>query len=404
MTRPRDIAIIGCGPAGMAAALFLHRAGFRVRIFERFDQPKPVGAGLLLQPTGLAVLGRLGLRARVEMAGARIDRLDGRTAPSGRRILDVRYATLGSGHYGIGVHRTSLFAALHDAVLADGIDIVCSTGIAAVESAADGRPLLLDSAGRRSGPFDLAVVASGAQSALRGLIGGMKPRPFPYGALWTTLGLAGHGFEPAVLAQRYVAARRMVGVLPVGSVPGSDGAHAAFFWSLKMDGVEAWKNGGLARWKDEVAEIWPEAGRLIAGIDRAETLQPAFYVHYTARRPARLRLIAIGDAAHSTSPQLGQGANMGLIDALALADSLARHAALDDALAAYCAARRRHIRFYQRASYWLTPLFQSDSRFAAHIRDLAMPLMAGVPYLRSETVRTLAGFKTGLFTTMAPPE
>jgi salicylate hydroxylase len=404
MTRLRDIAVIGCGPAGMATALFLRRAGFNVRIFERFDRPKPVGAELLLQPTGLAVLGRLGLRAQIEAAGARIDRLDGRISPRGKRILDVRYAALGAGHYGIGIHRTSLFATLHDAVLADGIDIAGSAGITAIGPAADGRPVIVDSAGRRSGPFDLAIVASGAQSALRGLIGGRKPQPFPYGALWTTLRVAGHGFEPAVLAQRYVAARRMVGVLPVGSVPGSDGAHAAFFWSLRVDSVEAWKNGGLSRWKDEVAEIWPEAGRLIAGVDRAETLQPAFYVHYTARRPAGLRLAVIGDAAHSTSPQLGQGANMGLLDALALADSLTRHIMLDDALAAYCAARRRHIRFYQSASHWLTPFFQSDSRLAAVARDLAMPAMARMPYLRRETAQTLAGFKTGLFTRMAPPE
>jgi 2-polyprenyl-6-methoxyphenol hydroxylase-like FAD-dependent oxidoreductase len=63
-----DIAIVGCGPSGMAAALFLSRAGHRITVFERFDAPRPVGAGLLLQPTGLAVLGRLGLLAKV--AGA----------------------------------------------------------------------------------------------------------------------------------------------------------------------------------------------------------------------------------------------------------------------------------------------------------------------------------------------
>ncbi len=64
--RPLEIAIVGCGIAGMAAAVFLQRAGFRPRLFERFAAPRPVGAGLLLQPTGLAVLQRLGLRDRVE--------------------------------------------------------------------------------------------------------------------------------------------------------------------------------------------------------------------------------------------------------------------------------------------------------------------------------------------------
>src|SRR5262245_34566611 len=97
-----DIAIIGCGIAGMASALFVHRAGHRVHVFERFATPRPLGSGLLLQPTGLSVLDRLGLRWKVEAAGARIDRLVGRVVPSGRTILDVAYADLGGGIAGIG--------------------------------------------------------------------------------------------------------------------------------------------------------------------------------------------------------------------------------------------------------------------------------------------------------------
>src|SRR5947207_3681515 len=107
-----DIAIVGCGVAGMAAALFLSRDGHRVRLFERFAAPRPLGSGLLLQPTGLALLARLGLRPRIEAAGARIERLRGCVVPSGRTILDVAYADLGAGLAGIGIHRAMLFEAL----------------------------------------------------------------------------------------------------------------------------------------------------------------------------------------------------------------------------------------------------------------------------------------------------
>ena len=70
--------------------------------------------------------------------------------------------------------------------------------------------------------------------------------------------------------------------------------------------------------------------------------------------------------------------------------------------AAYAAARRRHVRFYQAASWWLTPLFQSNSRAAALLRDLTFPLLGGLPYFRRETVRSLAGLKTGLLTSLKP--
>ena len=87
-----DIAVAGCGPAGLAAALLLARDGHKVRLFERFDAPRPIGSGLLLQPTGQAVLRRLGLEDRLLAAGARVERLFGRAMPSGRVVLNVRYA------------------------------------------------------------------------------------------------------------------------------------------------------------------------------------------------------------------------------------------------------------------------------------------------------------------------
>ena len=90
---PKDIAIIGAGPAGLASALYLCRAGHRVVIFERFETGGPIGSGLMLQPTGLSVLKDLGLGRNIEALGQRIDRLWGTDAKSGRTVLDVRYGS-----------------------------------------------------------------------------------------------------------------------------------------------------------------------------------------------------------------------------------------------------------------------------------------------------------------------
>ncbi|MEC3949612.1 FAD-dependent oxidoreductase [Sphingobium sp. HWE2-09] len=114
------IAIAGCGPCGLAAALLLHRAGHHVTLFERFDTPRPIGSGLMIQPTGMAVLDQLGLLDEVLRRGSRIDRLFGKAGK--RVVLDVHYAALRQrGTFGIGIHRASLFAILHEAVVKAGI-------------------------------------------------------------------------------------------------------------------------------------------------------------------------------------------------------------------------------------------------------------------------------------------
>ncbi|NJK91899.1 MAG: NAD(P)-binding protein, partial [Blastochloris sp.] len=61
MKTPLHIAIVGAGTAGPAAALFLARNGHVIDLFDRAPQNLPVGAGFLLQPTGLEVLRELGL-------------------------------------------------------------------------------------------------------------------------------------------------------------------------------------------------------------------------------------------------------------------------------------------------------------------------------------------------------
>jgi 2-polyprenyl-6-methoxyphenol hydroxylase-like FAD-dependent oxidoreductase len=352
-----NIAIAGCGPCGLAAALLLHAQGHRITMFERFAQAGPLGSGLLIQPTGLAVLAELGLAGRILRDGARIDRLHGMAGA--RVVLEVRYAALKGHHFGVGLHRASLFAALHDAVLAHGIPIRTGHAIAASVMRGAGRHLQFQD-GRESEGFDLVVDALGAWTPLAERTG----RQLAYGALWASLAWPQDaGFDPRVLAQRYRRASTMAGVLPIGM------GRAAFFWSLRADRLAAWRAGGLAAWKAQVRALWPQCEPLLAQISDPAQLTFARYAHRTLKRPAAEALIHIGDAWHSTSPQLGQGANMALLDAWALAQGLAAHRDIARGIAAAIAARRRHVRVYQALSWLFTPVYQSDSRVLPFVRD-----------------------------------
>ena len=361
--RGLHIAVAGCGPCGLAAALTLTRRGHRVTLFERFDVPRPIGSGLMIQPTGLAVLERLGLSDRILAQGAPIKRLFG-TAGS-RVVLDVHYSALGSpARFGIGIHRASLFAALHDA--ACGAGIAMHTGRTIATSSLEGsRRRLTFADGSHSEAFDLVVDATGTRTPLSQETG----RDLAYGALWATLDWPdGMGFDETALQQRYRRSNVMIGVLPVGH-GGGQRQRAAFFWSLRCDQLTAWRDAGLGRWKADVAALWPACAPLLDQIVAQDQLAFARYAHRTMKRPTAPALIHIGDAWHSASPQLGQGANMALLDAWALGEAVDRAHSVDHALDLAIAMRRRHVRLYQWLTALFTPVYQSDSVALPFIRD-----------------------------------
>ncbi len=236
--KPLRIAIAGAGTTGLAAAAFLTRAGHEVRLFERFGEPRPLGAGILLQPTGLACLAQLGLDGAAIGMGARIDAIEGKTA-RGRSVLDMSYAQLAPHYFGIGIHRGALFGILHQEALRLGIRVTGDVQVARSRLEGRGRSLV-DTAGREHGPFDLVVDATGLRSPLRREVGRMcRERPFAWGALWSAVPLPTGWPGPATLRQRYDGASVMIGVLPIGRLPGEDRDLAAVFWSLRKCALHA---------------------------------------------------------------------------------------------------------------------------------------------------------------------
>jgi salicylate hydroxylase len=361
--KPLHIAVAGCGPCGLAAALLLHRAGHQVELFERFESPKPIGSGLMIQPTGMAVLDELGLLSRVLAVGSRVDRLLGKAAK--RTVLDVHYRALrGRETFGIGIHRASLFAVLHEAVGHAGIAIHGGRAITGSERAGERRSLRFVD-GDTAGPFDLVVDALGTRTPLAPPTG----KALAYGALWASLDWPGAPFDNHALEQRYRRASMMAGVLPIGTPPGAASPKAAFFWSLRADRLDDWREAGLPRWKQQVAELWPDCAPLLDQIVDHDQLTFARYAHRTLTAPAEPGLIHIGDAWHSASPQLGQGANMALLDAWALAKGLSEAQDVEKGIARAVALRRRHVRTYQWLTALFTPVYQSDGRLLPLLRD-----------------------------------
>lgn len=377
-----DIAIAGAGIGGLATAALLNADGHNVVVFDQFEKPLPVGSGLVIQPVGQQVLAQIGALDEALAKGRALNRMLGHEADSGRPVLDVLYDRDQGQNFGLAIHRAALFSALYNVVIAQRIKIVPN---ASVTGALNGQMTLAD--GRGEGPFDLIIDASGSNSCLSSL----KARTLPYGAIWGTVDWPADTTLPSdMLMQVYRRADRMIGAMPIGT-PDLDGQQkAAIFWSLKHDGHADWQAVGLNAWKDEARSLWPDFAPFVEQVSDPEQMTMARYSHGTLRKPYGERLAIIGDAAHRASPQLGQGANMALLDALALQQAL-RNAEGDAALKLYAKARRWHVRSYQIMSRLFTPQYQSDSHVLPFLRDRVLFPISTIPPVPRFLTRLVCG-------------
>ncbi len=407
MTAPLSVGIIGCGTAGGAAATFLARAGHRVTVYEAVPEPEAIGAGIIVQPTGMQVLARLGLLEKVLARGARLRSLRCET-PRGRPVVDIAYGDVHPELFGLGMHRGVLFRALFEEARRAGADIRCGVKIESFDRERRGRPRPMTAHGKRFGPHDLVIVADGARSQLRDDVAVVtREREYPWGALWFVADDPDGAFQDR-LFQVVDGTGVMIGLLPTGLgpvVPGEEDTHkVSFFYSVRVSRDGDIRRAGLRAFEESVLRRAPIAEPVLAQIDDFDQLLLARYQDVVLRRFHEGRVVFIGDAAHAMSPQLGQGANLALYDAMVLSDCVAESDTVAAALADYERRRRAHLAFYQLATRWLTPLFQSDYELLADPRDAFMGIACHLPILRALMVRTMAGVKRGVFAPSLPIE
>jgi 2-polyprenyl-6-methoxyphenol hydroxylase-like FAD-dependent oxidoreductase len=382
-----QIAVVGCGVAGQAAATFLSEAGHRVTLFERFAEPHPLGAGLLLQPTGLAVLRALGLEDEAIARGGKVLGLEAKTR-GGRAVLDLAYADLHPKAHGLGIRRGLLFDLLHGRLKQSPATLL--TGAEVIDVVREhGRAIVIDRTLERHGPFDLAVIADGAHSTIRRrLMPDAYQEVYPWGCIWTTV-KDSVGLDTGLLSQRVDGTQVMMGLLPVGN------GELTLYWSVRTVDLAPEAPLDLTGMHRQAVAVWPEASRLIADAIITNDFARATYRNVALPQWNDGPILFIGDAAHGTSPQLGQGANLGLVDAWTLASAVEDSETSGEAIGRFAERRSATVRFYRQASHLLTPFFQSSLSPLGWLRDGFMILACRLPLLRPMAATTLAGTRSG---------
>jgi len=394
----QSVAIIGAGTAGLATAIVLARQGHDVTIFEQVSQMENVGAGLLLQPAGMAVFQHLGALEHALDLGAPIDALQGWT--KGSMLLHSKYSEFAPQLTGLGMHRAALCDVLMQQLKQYAVKWSMATEVLEVTDHHDQMQVEISTPqGKKSLTYDTVLIANGARSQLRPKTWTRFDQPYPWGAVWAIVPETTN-LDYRVLHQFYHGSSRMMGLLPTGSIPKAAGQRlTSIFWSLPTSEIDQWidsPHAQLQEWHTEVHELWPQAGMWLKdSIHSSSQFFPARYRDVVMSRFGENRLGVLGDAAHAMSPQLGQGANMALLDAWAIGQAFATSENYADVWKHYHRVRQPSIRFYQTMSRLLTPLYQSHSKGNGILRDTSFTWMYRVPWLRKQMAATISGVKTG---------
>lgn len=326
MNRPRRAVVIGAGPAGLATTIALRKAGVEAVVYERGDGLNKEGTGLTLWPNGFAALDAFGAGDAVRAVTAAAAGMAMRSC-TGRVLYDVSESAMDSvGGNGMALHRTELLEALFALLDPDTVRFgarcvgICAEPDRVVASFADGSDVT----------GDLLVGADGIRSAVRTEVG--LGRRLRYGGF--TVWRATIPFPLPLFP----------GLLSLGG-PDAFGiwrlACGRVYWFASAPSVE----GALPSRPPDRFETWHEPiPALLAATSSEQIVVTDIYDCRPLRTWSRGRVVLVGDAAHPTMPNLGQGTSQAFEDAAVLANRLGSSSSVEAALLGYESGRRRRAR------------------------------------------------------------
>jgi 2-polyprenyl-6-methoxyphenol hydroxylase-like FAD-dependent oxidoreductase len=360
------IIFIGSGIAGLSAAIAARKVGFDAIVYERAPELREVGAGISLWANAMRALDHIGAGDSVRRASLKLARSEMR-AREGRTVtIQMDPAEL-EKRFGLPelvrmIHRADLVAALAEhlppEVVRFGHECV------AVENF-ENRPRVQFASGHTD-EADVVIGADGIRSVVRSaILGPEEPRYSGY-TCWRGVCPRPQGLEPGYIGEWWGRGKR----LGITTIPGD-----RIYWFA----VENAPPGG--REPDERAHLlatfagWPEPGpTLLATTPDDRIIRNDIIDRPPVRVWSKGAVGLIGDAAHPTTPNLGQGGCLALEDAVALARQLVANPNPARALEAFALERVPRATAIVRESWRFGRLAHKQGRLVCWLRDTALGL------------------------------
>ena len=329
--------IIGAGIGGMSSALALGRCGYETEVFEAVKQMKPVGAAISIWPNGVKCLNALGLRDDIKALGGNMAWMAYHDYVSGNQLTRFSLSPLVErvGEYPYPVARAELQQMLINSYGAEKIHF--GKRVTRVAQDTDGVQVWFDDGSEARGDF--LIAADGTHSVVREYVRGQKTeRRYAGYVNWNGLVTIDESVAPGDQWTTFVGEGKRVSLMPVS------GNRFYFFFDVPLEKGLAENRETL---KDDLSGYFsgwaPPVQKLIQLIDPQTTNRVEIHDIEPFMEFVKGRVALLGDAAHSTTPDIGQGGCAAMEDAIVLASVLASHSlGIEDSLLRY--QNRRNVR------------------------------------------------------------
>ena len=311
-----EITIIGAGMAGLTTGIALKKFGHQVTIYEQAEQILPVGAAISLWSNGVKCLNYLGLTEQVEKLGGKMDNLayiDGLTGDVMTQFsLYPLIEEVGQRPY--PVSRAELQNMLMDEFGREDIHLAKKM-ISFVE---EGERVKIQFADGSEIESDLLVGADGTHSITRAyVLGEQVERRYAGYVNWNGLVDVSDDYAAADQWTTFVGEGKRVSLRPVAN------NRFYFFFDVPLAvGLENDRSQYKALFKQYFKGWCEPVQKLIDAVDVQKTNRVEIHDIEPFANFYKGRVVIVGDAAHSTTPDIGQGGCQAMEDAIYLARSL----------------------------------------------------------------------------------
>ncbi len=357
--------IIGGGIGGLSTAIALRMRGITVQVFEAARLLAPVGAGILVPPNAMAIMRRYNLSQKIQESGHALETLavvDSR----GRAISNTPavYSNGGNSDRTVAIHRGALQHILADA-LEPGV-VVTGYDCVRVQRARQGVEAIFQDGSKQAGSF--VIGADGIHSTVRASL-------FPEARLRYSGQLCWRGIAAVTLSAKWRAqlTEAWGNGLRFGFV--HINPELVYWYATQraeQDPRGDDRDGITGRLRTLYGHFFDPVHDILARTETASIRQDYLYDLAPLRSWFAHTILLIGDAAHASTPNLGQGGAQAIEDSWVLAEKMAAGHSIHDAFAHFEAARVARANRIVTLSWRIGTLANLSNRTACGIRNAVM--------------------------------